>query len=71
MRKVTITEVARLAKVSPMTVSRALRRPDSVSDELRARINAAVNRLGYVPNLAASRLASSRTGLIGIVVPTL
>jgi len=71
MRKVTITDVARLAKVSPMTVSRALRRPDAVSDELRARINAAVNRLGYVPNLAASRLASSRTGLIGIVVPTL
>jgi LacI family gluconate utilization system Gnt-I transcriptional repressor len=71
MRKVTITDVAKLAKVSPMTVSRALRLPDSVSKELRGRINAAVKRLGYVPNLAASRLASSRTHLIGIVVPTL
>jgi LacI family gluconate utilization system Gnt-I transcriptional repressor len=71
MRKVTITEVARLAKVSPMTVSRALRRPESVSVELRARIHTAVNRLGYVTNLAASRLASSRTQLVGIVVPTL
>ena len=71
MHKVTITDVARLAKVSPMTVSRALRRPESVSAELRARINAAVKRLGYVPNLAASRLASSRTQLIGVVVPTL
>jgi len=71
MRKVTITDVASLAKVSPMTVSRAIRRPESVSDELRARINAAVRRLGYVPNLAASRLASARTQLIGVVVPTL
>jgi LacI family gluconate utilization system Gnt-I transcriptional repressor len=71
MRKVTITDVAKLAKVSPMTVSRALRQPGSVSDELRTRINGAVRRLGYVPNLAASRLASSRTQLIGIVVPTL
>ena len=71
MRRVTITDVASLAKVSPMTVSRALRAPESVSDELRGRINAAVNRLGYVPNWAASRLASSRTHLIGLVVPTL
>jgi LacI family gluconate utilization system Gnt-I transcriptional repressor len=71
MRKVTITDVAKLARVSPMTVSRALRRPDSVSAELRARINAAVNRLGYVPNWAASRLASARTHSIGVVVPTL
>ena len=71
MRRVTITDVASAAKVSPMTVSRALRAPELVSDELRSRINAAVNRLGYVPNWAASRLASSRTQLIGLVVPTL
>ena len=71
MRRVTLNDVARLAKVSPITVSRALRHPESVSEELRLRVHAVVKKLGYVPNLAASRLASSRTQLIGVIVPTL
>lgn len=57
--------------MSPITVSRALRNPDMVSDELRQRIDGAVNKLGYVPNIAASRLASSRSHAIGVIVPTL
>jgi LacI family gluconate utilization system Gnt-I transcriptional repressor len=71
MHRATIKDVASLAKVSPITVSRAVRSPDSVSEELRVRIQAAIKKLGYVPNLAASRLASSRTQVIGLVVPTL
>ena len=63
--------MARLAKVSPITVSRALRKPDAVSSELRQRIDAAVHKLAYVPNLAASRLASSRSHSVGVIVPTL
>ena len=63
--------MAKLAKVSPITVSRALRSPDVVSPELRQRIDAAVHKLAYVPNLAASRLASSRSHAIGVIVPTL
>ena len=63
--------MARLAKVSPITVSRALRKPDVVSPELRERIEAAVHKLAYVPNLAASRLASSRSHSVGVIVPTL
>lgn len=63
--------MARLAKVSPITVSRALRNPQVVSEELRARIDNAVKRLGYVPNVAASRLASARSHSIGVIVPTL
>jgi LacI family gluconate utilization system Gnt-I transcriptional repressor len=42
-----------------------------VSPELLARIQGAVNRLAYVPNMAASKLASSRSQTIGVVVPTL
>lgn len=64
-------DVAKLADVSAITVSRALRNPDVVSPELRKRINAAVHKLAYVPNLAASRLASSRSHSVGIIVPTL
>ncbi|WP_210324349.1 LacI family DNA-binding transcriptional regulator [Aestuariivirga litoralis] len=64
-------DVARLANVSPITVSRALRDPDVVSPELRQRIDAAVEKLAYVPNLAASRLASARSHSVGVIVPTL
>ena len=70
-KRKTLDDVARLAKVSPITVSRALRMPDAVSPELRARIDAAVHKLAYVPNLAASRLASSRSHSVGVIVPTL
>jgi len=71
MKRVTLDDVASLVNVSPITVSRALRRPEAVSAPLRARIQAAVKKLGYVPNIAASRLASGRTHLAGVVVPTL
>lgn len=63
--------MARLARVSPITVSRALRNPQIVSEELRSRIDNAVKKLGYVPNIAASRLASARSHAIGVIVPTL
>lgn len=55
--KVTIADVAQLAGVGTMTVSRALRTPEQVSDKLREKIEAAVHELGYMPNLAASALA--------------
>ena len=70
-RGATLDDVARLAQVSPITVSRALRKPDIVSEPLRQRIDAAIKQLAYVPNVAASRLASSRTHLVGVIVPTL
>jgi LacI family gluconate utilization system Gnt-I transcriptional repressor len=71
MRRVTLDDVASFAGVSPITVSRVLRKPDAVSEPLRVRVNAAVRELGYVPNIAASRLASARTHAIGVIVPTL
>ena len=67
----TLDDVAKLAKVSPITVSRALRNPDAVSHELRQRIDSAVQKLAYVPNMAASHLASSRSHAVGVIVPTL
>lgn len=48
-----------------------MRNPDIVSPKLRQRIEAAVQKLAYVPNLAASRLASSRSHAVGVIVPTL
>lgn len=69
--KVTLADVAQLAGVGTMTVSRALRTPDQVSDRLREKIEAAVSELGYMPNLAASALASASSYTIAMVVPSL
>ncbi|WP_237478646.1 LacI family DNA-binding transcriptional regulator [Lichenibacterium dinghuense] len=64
-------DVAAMAAVSAMTVSRALRDPNSVTAETRQRIEAAVDATGYVPNRIASSLASQRTNIVGLIVPSL
>ena len=69
-RRVTLAEVAAQAGVSPITVSRALRRPDTVQPETRARIDAAVAMLGYVPDPAARALATGRSDVIGVLIPS-
>ncbi|WP_168201472.1 LacI family DNA-binding transcriptional regulator [Kushneria phosphatilytica] len=70
-QRVTMGDVARIAGVSPSTVSLYLRRPDEVSEQRGQRIQAAVERLGYLPNTMAGGLASSRSRIIGVLVPTI
>ena len=67
----TILDVAKLAGVSPATVSRALSQPELVRSTTRDRVGAAVATLGYVRDGTARALASGRTGAVGIVVPTI
>lgn len=67
----TIRDVARVANVSRMTVSRALSEPDRVKPETRQRIMEAVNKLAYVPDRVAGSLSTRRTGFVGLVLPTL
>jgi len=69
--RVTINDVALEAGVSAMTVSRALKTPTLVQKEAHARIGAAIRKLGYVPNQAASTLASAKSNVIGVIVPSL
>ncbi|MEO8487142.1 MAG: LacI family DNA-binding transcriptional regulator [Betaproteobacteria bacterium] len=66
-----LTEVATLAGVSRMTVTRALHSPHQVADATRRKIQKIANRLGYTPDLTARGLALQRTGLVGAVVPLL
>lgn len=66
-----LVDVARVAHLSPITVSRALREPEKVSPEARRRVAAAVAKTGYVRDLVASSLTSRRTRLVGLVVPTI
>ncbi|PSW20722.1 LacI family DNA-binding transcriptional regulator [Photobacterium sanctipauli] len=69
--KVTLADVAKLAGVGSMTVSRALRTPDQVSDKLREKIQQAVDELGYIPNKAAGALASGQSDTIAVILPSL
>ncbi|WP_447555444.1 LacI family DNA-binding transcriptional regulator [Vreelandella sp. EE22] len=69
-QRITMGEVARLAEVSPSTVSLYLRRPEEVSLHRAKTIQSAIDRLGYLPNVMAGGLASSRSRVIGVIVPT-
>jgi len=66
-----MADVARLAEVSAMTVSRALRDPTQVSKETHERIVKAMQALNYVPNKVAGSLRSQRSELVACVVPNL
>lgn len=70
MSKPTLIDVAREAGVSAITVSRALRTPSKVSDSKLKKVNAAVKKLGYLPNLSASTLASSQTSTVVVMIPS-
>lgn len=71
MAPVSLNDVARAAGCSASTVSRVLRTPHVVRDEVVQRVLAAVRKLGYTPNNAARALRSRRTRMIGAVLPTL
>lgn len=66
-----ITDVAAAAGVAPMTVSRVLNTPERVSVDTRTRVQDAIDRLGYVPNLIAGGLSSRRSRMIAAIVPTI
>ena len=63
-----IKDVAQLADVSTTTVSRVLSDPGSVRETLRTRVEEAISKLSYRPNLAARRLRQQRASLIGLIV---
>lgn len=70
-RKVTLIDVAVAAGVSAITVSRVINQPDKVSDTLRQQVHQAIDSLGYIPNQYASSLASSKSNVIGVAIPSL
>lgn len=71
-RTITLRDVAALAKVSEVTVSRILRNKGYISAESRARVMAAIREVGYRPNRLAGTLASAtQSNLVGVVIPSL
>ena len=63
----TINDVARLAGVSKKTVSRVINRSPLLGEDTRARVQAVIGEIGYIPNPQARALALRRNFLIGLV----
>ncbi|MDT5299596.1 MAG: hypothetical protein QOG79_2838 [Mycobacterium sp.] len=66
-QKPVMADVARLAGVSHQTVSRVINGASSIRPETKARVEQAIEELGYRPNTAARALVTRRSGIIGIV----
>jgi len=64
----TIQDVARHAGVAAVTVSRVINNASYVGEETRARVEAAITALGYVPNRLARGLRSKQTQTLGLVL---
>ncbi len=71
LRKPTMNDVARVAGVGTMTVSRVLNGSEHVSEEAAARVRAAVEQLGYQPNEMARALRNLKSRTIGLLLPNL
>ena len=69
--RITLADVAELAKVSPITVSRALRGERAVASDLTERVKAAALKLGYTPDPAARALASRHSDHVAVLIPML
>ena len=71
MQRVTMMDVAKLAQVSPSTVSLYLRKPAAVSPAAGQEIARAISTLGYVPNLVAGGLAAASSKVVSVIVPSI
>lgn len=65
---VTLSDVAKKANVSKMTVSRVINRPEQVSEELRELVFDSMRELNYKPNAAARALANNRSNIIKVYI---
>lgn len=67
---ITVSDVAKIAGVSPSTVSRVISDNPRISQSTKKRILKIMDELGYYPNANARSLAINKTGTIGVVMPT-
>lgn len=70
-KTITMRDVARVAGVSRMTVSRALKKDSPVSPDTRDRILKVVREMNYVPDQVAGSLTTRKTGFVAVLVPSL
>ncbi len=65
-----IKDVAKVAGVSPTTVSRVLNNRGYISEETRQKVYAAMEKIQYYPNEIARALLNNRTYFVGVIMPT-
>ena len=70
-KKITIKDIARIARVSTATVSCVINNNKPVSKELRDRVNTVIKKYNYRIDMHAGSLRSKTTKLIGMIVPDL
>ena len=70
-KRSTILDVAQLAGVAAMTVSRAIRTPELVSTATLSRVEDAIRKLDYIPNRMAGSLSSQKNQMVAVVVPSI
>lgn len=68
-KNISITDVARLAKVSISTVSRVINKSPSVKENSRKRVQEAIAQLNFHPSINAQRLATGKSNVIALVIP--
>ncbi|MFC0470624.1 LacI family DNA-binding transcriptional regulator [Halalkalibacter kiskunsagensis] len=64
----TIYDVAKLAKVSPMTVSRVINQKGAISESTKLKVEKAIEELNYIPNISARSLISKSTKIISLLI---
>lgn len=70
MKRLTLEDIGKLAGVSRATVSRVVNNHPNISPEVRERVESVIRETGYEPNLAARSLASKRSNIIGLIIPS-
>lgn len=68
-KKLTLEDIGKLAGVSRATVSRVINNYPHITAEVRERVQQVIRETGYKPNRIAQSLVSSRTGVVGLVIP--
>ncbi len=69
IKRTTIKDVAKMANVSPSTVSRVISNSPRISEETAKRVKHCMNELGYYPNAIARSLANKTSKTIGLIMP--
>ena len=68
-KKSTIYDVAKIAGVSPSTISRVMNTPEIVAEDTRQKVINAVKELAYIPNMMAASMPKRKTNYIGLIIP--
>lgn len=69
--RTTLRDVATLAGVSEISVSRVMRNAPNISDKLRGKVMEAANALSYTPNRVAGALKNQSSNLVAVILPSM